>query len=71
MRRAVKSLESEGRRVLWWPAIEAADAHAGYAETSMMLAINHHLVRPDRAEAGNVTPLRELWPTLTSEGVAR
>ncbi len=71
VRRAVKSLESEGRRALaWWPAIDAADAHAGYAETSMMLAINHHLVRLDRAEAGNVTPLRELWPTLTREGVA-
>jgi mycofactocin precursor peptide peptidase len=71
VRRAVASLEGEGRRALaWWPAIEGSDAHAGHAETSMMLAIDHHLVRLDRAEAGNVTPLRELWPTLRSDGVA-
>ena len=71
VRRAVESLEGEGRRALaWWPAIEGGDAHAGHAETSMMLAIDHHLVRLDRAEAGNIAPLRELWPTLTSEGVA-
>jgi mycofactocin system creatininase family protein len=71
VRRAVASLEGEGRRALaWWPALEGIDAHAGYAETSMMLAIAHVLVRLDRAEAGNVTPLRELWPTLTREGVA-
>ena len=71
VRRAVATLESEGRRALaWWPAIEGSDAHAGYAETSMMLAIAHVLVRLDRAEPGNATPLRELWPALTREGVA-
>ena len=71
VRQAVATLEGEGRRALaWWPVIEGADAHAGHAETSMMLAIDHEFVRLDRAEAGNVTPLRVLWPTLVRDGVA-
>lgn len=45
------------------------DAHAGRAETSMMLAVAPDLVRGDLAEPGVRTPVTELMPVLAAQGV--
>lgn len=67
--RAVTRLAHEGRPVLsWWPA-HRGDAHAGHTETSLMLAIAADLVRTERAEAGNTTPLEALAGELRRRGV--
>jgi creatinine amidohydrolase len=67
--RALIRLRQEGRDVRAvlprWPH----DAHAGRAETALMLAIAPEHVRLDRAEAGATAPLRELLPRLVSGGV--
>lgn len=70
--RAARLLEAEGRRVLVWsPRAEAPDdTHAGWVETSAMLALRPSAVRLERAEAGPVRPLAELMPVLRSGGVA-
>jgi mycofactocin precursor peptide peptidase len=75
--RAVTALQGEGRRVLAWaprpPAVpngERWDAHAGYAETSMLLALDPTRVRLDRAAAGATKPIERLLPALRSSGVA-
>ncbi len=69
--RAVERLVGEGRRVRWWaPRLGGGDAHAGRTETSLMLAIAPDLVRIDRAQRGNVTPLAELLPALRAGGMA-
>jgi creatinine amidohydrolase len=46
-----------------------AGAHAGLAETSAVLAIDAHLVRMNRAEAGYVGPLEDVWGALTTAGL--
>ncbi|MCL4422915.1 MAG: mycofactocin biosynthesis peptidyl-dipeptidase MftE [Actinobacteria bacterium] len=79
--RAVRILRAEKRRVLpWWPTLRALregcpdgiepDAHAGWVETSLILAIAPELVHLDRAKAGNQRPLNELSHQLFSSGVA-
>lgn len=66
----VTGMRGEGRDVRLWEATwEGGDAHAGRTETSLLLALAPHLVRLDRAEAGNTAPLDELWPTLRVGGV--
>lgn len=68
--RAVSVLETEQRRVFaWWPTIPGGDAHAGDAETSMMLALAPDLVRMHRAEAGNTEPLADLLDEMLAGGV--
>jgi creatinine amidohydrolase len=68
---AVARLRHEGHAVAWAPCTTAgADAHAGHAETSLMLHLAPHLVDLALAEPGNLAPLAELLPTLTAEGVA-
>jgi len=80
--RAVRTLAHEGRRVLAWATsfatIEVArlagapgppDAHAGWVETSLMLALAPELVELKVARAGNGRPLRELAAALRSGGV--
>lgn len=47
----------------------AADAHAGRTETSVLLHIAPELVRPGRAEAGNIAPIGELMPAMREGGV--
>lgn len=75
---AVSLLESEGRRVLAWSpsaasAAEAAgrpaDAHAGFVETSVVLALDAGLVRAGRAAAGDTRPLSAILPALRDGGV--
>lgn len=45
------------------------DAHAGWVETSLMLALHPSAVRSDRAAAGNCRPIQELMGELRSGGV--
>jgi creatinine amidohydrolase len=74
--RAVAVLTGEGRRVLAWSPAPASDAgpagdlHAGWSETSAMLALQPAAVRLDRAEAGVQRPLSELMPAMRTGGVA-
>jgi mycofactocin system creatininase family protein len=62
---AVRLLRYEARDVAWFGCgVPGGDAHAGRAETALMLAIDPSAVRLDRAAAGNTAPLRELLPRL-------
>lgn len=45
------------------------DVHAGYVETSMLLALDAPGVHVERAEAGNTKPIADLAEKLVSEGV--
>jgi creatinine amidohydrolase len=70
VRRAVRRLEAEQRRVLgWFPRVPGGDAHAGEVETSLMLAIAPDLVRIDLAEAGRTEHVSELLDALRRDGV--
>ena len=71
LRAAVETCRYEGRRLdvvhLGTPGM---DAHAGRAETSMMLHLAPDRVRADLAEAGETAPVAELLPRLVADGVA-
>jgi mycofactocin precursor peptide peptidase len=69
---AVRRLRSEGRDVrAWSPAtVWDGDAHAGYTETSVMLALDPVSVRMDAAQPGDRRPVSELMPLLRRQGVA-
>ena len=69
LQRAVRTLRSEGRRVVAWMPRSYDDAHAGRSETSILLALDDARVRLDRAEAGATQPLPELLGALRSGGV--
>jgi creatinine amidohydrolase len=69
VRRAVARLRAESRDVSVWFPRWTGDAHAGRAETSLQLALVPGLVRLDRAEAGNTTPIAELMPALRASAV--
>jgi creatinine amidohydrolase len=67
---ATSTALTEGRRVLsWWPRIPGFDAHAGRAETSMVLALDPGAVHLERAEAGRLEPIAELVDELRARGV--
>jgi mycofactocin system creatininase family protein len=70
LRYAVEQCRDEGRRLdvvhLGTPEM---DAHAGRAETSMMLYLAPDRVRLDLAAAGETRPVVELMPRLVAEGV--
>jgi mycofactocin precursor peptide peptidase len=72
VRRAVQRLIAEGRQVrLWWPpSTDATDSHAGYTETSVLLATRPEVVQAGRAEPGVRRPIQELLPALQRQGVA-
>jgi mycofactocin precursor peptide peptidase len=71
LRRAVGQLRSEGRDAGWCPCVVAgADAHAGHAETSVLLHISPADVLTDRWRAGNGAPLSDLLPSMRRGGVA-
>lgn len=58
---AVARLRYEGHAVVWAPCTTpGTDAHAGHAETSLMLHLAPHLVDLARAAPGNLTPLADL-----------
>lgn len=65
-------LNEEGRMCLtWYGETGEADggAHAGRAETSLMLALAPGDVRTGAAERGDVRPLAEIMPVLRERGV--
>ncbi len=69
VRTAVEQLKAEGRPVdAWWPALDAADAHAGRTETSLMLAIAPDVVGEARP-VGATEPLTELIDAMREGGV--
>lgn len=71
LRSAQATATAEGRPLLVWaPSIPGADAHAGYAETSLMLHVRPDAVDRGAAVAGNTTELRLLLPELRARGVA-
>lgn len=66
---AVAQLRAEGRDVLAWSAAWDGDAHAGRLETSLMLALAPRRVALERAQPGNVSPVRDLLPRMRTNGV--
>jgi len=67
---AVRLQRSEGRDVAWFAcSSEGADAHAGRAETSMLLALAPDRVHTGGGGSGVTTPIAELMPRLIAEGV--
>ena len=77
---ACEQARAEGRSVLAWSPAAAvsagaeqaggpADAHAGWVETSMVLAVAPALVRVADAVAGDVRPLHAVMPDLRERGV--
>jgi mycofactocin precursor peptide peptidase len=69
VRDAVSLLRAEGRDVLAWGPRFGGDAHAGFTETSLLLALAPSRVDLARAEAGAGTPVVELLPVLRQGGV--
>jgi len=68
---AVAQLTAEGHDVRWVaPAAAGGDAHAGRAETSLMLHLRPGEVRLERAAAGRREPMATLLPALRADGVA-
>jgi creatinine amidohydrolase len=67
--RAADRLRAEGRDVVAWQAEWRGDAHAGRAETSIMLVLRPERVALGRAAAGNTAPIEELMPALRARGV--
>ena len=67
---AVEIAKSEGRKVLAWsPRLPEGDAHAGFSETSLMLAIDPDSVRMICAEMGNTESLTRLMPAIIKGGI--
>jgi creatinine amidohydrolase len=67
---AAARLAHEGRVCrVWHAGLPGDDAHAGRAETSIMLALDPRVVRLDAAAAGNRLPIGDLMPALRSGGV--
>ncbi|MFL6024169.1 MAG: mycofactocin biosynthesis peptidyl-dipeptidase MftE [Marmoricola sp.] len=69
VRQAVDQLVLEQHRVTWVPCTFNGDAHAGKAETSLMMHLAPWLVRRGRLQPGNTTPLTKLMPELAAHGV--
>ncbi|MDQ6784214.1 MAG: mycofactocin biosynthesis peptidyl-dipeptidase MftE [Actinomycetota bacterium] len=72
---AVATLTGEGRRTRLWsprpiPSESRFDAHAGWAETSVLLALSPAAVRTERAQPGATAPMREFSASLREGGVA-
>jgi creatinine amidohydrolase len=67
---AVGRLRYEGRACLaWHAALPGTDAHAGRAETSVMLALAPETVRLEAARRGDIRPLEEIMPLMRERGV--
>ncbi|PRZ42003.1 creatinine amidohydrolase [Antricoccus suffuscus] len=68
LERACELMRLESRRVRAWSTSYVGDAHAGHAETSMMLRLHPQGVDMSRAEVGNTKPLRELISDMRRGG---
>lgn len=67
---AVSLLRYEGRPVAWTACrVPGGDAHAGRAETSLMLALAPDTVRTGRLAPGCTEAVADLMPRLRREGV--
>ena len=61
MQRAATVFRDESRfALIWWPRVPDGDLHAGYTETSLMLALAPDQVRTDAAVPGPVPTISEL-----------
>lgn len=70
VRAATKTCDYEGRPISVWHArLADGDAHAGDAETSVMLAIDPSRVRMERAERGVTAPTADIVDDLRSGGL--
>lgn len=70
LRRAAALCREEGRRLdVVSLGLPGMDAHAGRAETSMLLDLAPATVRLDRAAPGAAAPIEELMPRLREYGV--
>lgn len=71
LERACADLAVEGRRVLVWspPLVDVHDSHAGYVETSVMLAIDPVSVRMDDVADGSTASLADIIGDLRRSGV--
>lgn len=59
---AVRTIRADGRRVMAWaPREDGGDAHAGFTETSVMLALEPGAVAAEHAAPGWCGPLTEVW----------
>ena len=69
---AIVILRNEQPRVTsWWPQYGSDDdAHAGYTETSLLMAIAPEVVRMELAEVGAIVPLATIVEKLRLHGVA-
>jgi creatinine amidohydrolase len=67
---AVSRLRVEGHDTAWAGCeVPGGDAHAGFAETSVMLYLAPGLVRPFDAVTGETRPLAAILPDLVARGV--
>ncbi len=67
---ATTQLRQEGRDVAWTACrTEGADAHAGRAETSLMMVLAPDTVAEDRLAPGCTDPIADLMPRLRTQGV--
>lgn len=67
---AIPQMIRENHAVSWLPCIPAgSDAHAGRAETSLMLHLRPDSVDMTVARPGNTASLAELMPSLRARGV--
>ena len=70
LRAAVALLRTEGRDAAWCSlSVSGADAHAGHAETSVLLHLSPHLVRTAESRTGNTEALIDLMPRLRAGGI--
>ncbi|KPI18891.1 Creatininase, actinobacteria [Actinobacteria bacterium OK074] len=68
--RALGGLRAEGHDVAWTGCgVPGGDAHAGRAETSVLLHLAPERVRTGAAEPGDTRPLAALLPELMAHGV--
>lgn len=71
LKSAVSQMQLEGHDVTWYPSVfeNATDAHAGFDETSVMLATAPSTVNMSKAQPGNTRPLSDLLPQLKEGGL--
>jgi creatinine amidohydrolase len=69
VRRAASRLRAESRDVHLFMPPSDRDAHAGRAETSMLLMLTPNRVRMQLAAPGETRPLAMIWPMLRAGGV--
>jgi len=69
IRRAAATLSASGDRFGVGRVVDDGDAHAGHAETSLMLHLAPHLVGDERP-IGRTEPLATLLPELQRHGMA-